>query len=185
MKCFLHTSDAFKNQYHSETILKMLISAFEANITVSPNCNFFCFYYTAVQHHHKTSSQKNHFISCHARKLNINILIGMRVIKGVYQLSRLCRHLVTLHHFNAVMHEYKKIFINIFIVEIVKHNGSSCQQKITSIKLNTEKRHRGVIDGNRLCQIPQHSIIRRLLYLLCMKWSINSGIYFCLTAFGC
>ena len=87
---------------------------------------------TAVQHHHKTSSQKNHFISCHARKLNINILIGMRVIKGVYQLSRLCRHLVTLHHFNAVMHEYKKIFINIFIVEIVKHGSLASKKSLQS-----------------------------------------------------
>ena len=147
--------------------------------------SFFIYFFTTLCNTiTKHPAKKNHFISCHARKLNINILIGMRVIKGVYQLSRLCRHLVTLHHFNAVMHEYKKIFINIFIVEIVKHNGSSCQQKITSIKLNTEKRHRGVIDGNRLCQIPS-IIIRRLLYLLCMKWSINSGIYFCLTDFGC
>ena len=63
-------------------------------------CIFFGFLEYSMKHH--ISSQKNHFISCHARKLNINILIGMRVIKGVYQLSRLCRHLVTLHHFNAV-----------------------------------------------------------------------------------
>ena len=109
----------------------------------------------------------------------------MRVIKGVYQLSRLCRHLVTLHHFNAVMHEYKKIFINIFIVEIVKQARLlPAKNHFNQIKYGKKAPwRRGVIDGNRLCQIP--SIIKRLLLFVMHEMDcINSEKKICGTAFG-
>ena len=95
---------------HSKTFLKTLISnSALANCIVSPNCNLFLDLTTLCSTITKYPAKKKiHFISCHARKLNINILIGMRVIKGVYQLSRLCRHLVTLHHFNAVTPAYHR-----------------------------------------------------------------------------